>query len=830
MAPSVDSQCRKKVAIVGSGSAGIAALWALNRTHHDVYLYEAAARLGGHTNTVEWKFGKYKTLVDTGFTLMNTAAYPNFLNFLEKVHVRTAPAELAVVISRDQDIFEWAGTNPGAIFRHRRNLLSPRMWRMVFDITRFNLFALDVLISDDIDTRSARRSSAEHRVSAQETIGQYLDREGYSDAFRDYYLIPMTSAVWSMSPGKYSLELPAVTLIRSLWNHRLLSMISSRPQWLTIPEGSKAYVDAVMRGFPSNHRFLNTAVRAVTNDDDGRVRLHLDGGRSEIYDHVILATHGDQAYSIIEGSATPEEMEIMSKFRTLASTAILHADASFMPRSRKTWSSWNSPTRSSPRSSPSNMGQVSLTYNMNILQHIPEHIFGNVLVTLSPHHDVDPKTVQGRYEYGHPLYNVSTSRAQQGLARIQNTRGISYAGAWTRFGLLEDGFTSGLYVAQEHLGAKLPFRFTGSTLSHGKKPELGLVDLVLRLLIVMVQVLLVEVIDRAVESYRAKTSRLRNAHVDGWSGTMKHKKVYPESTGQRSEMRSCRDPAAAAARCHNLRDSLLQRLDTSAHHETANFSTPHKHDLNLDEFQFTRRLAASRDDIYELRHVGPCRPASSSSAADKQHAAGVRMDQMRAVYKQRNRTTMFYTLSIILGTVAFSYGSVPFYKMICQTTGWGGQPVRAPGHGGASDDGDLTSRLQPVEGAKRIRVTFNASVSDVLPWKFVPQQREVRVLPGETALAFYTATNKSDQDIIGVATYSVTPGQVAPYFSKIQCFCFEEQRLNAGETVDMPVFFYLDPDMLNDLNMKGIETVTLSYTFFKAKYDNNGNFKAIAQS
>lgn len=113
-----------------------------------------------------------------------------------------------------------------------------------------------------------------------------------------------------------------------------------------------------------------------------------------------------------------------------------------------------------------------------------------------------------------------------------------------------------------------------------------------------------------------------------------------------------------------------------------------------------------------------------------------------------------------------------------------------------------------------MRVTFSASVSDVLPWKFVPQQREVRILPGETALAFYTATNMSDKDIIGVATYSVTPGQVAPYFSKIQCFCFEEQRLNAGETVDMPVFFYLDPDYLNDLNMKGIETVTLSYTFF----------------
>ena len=170
---------------------------------------------------------------------------------------------------------------------------------------------------------------------------------------------------------------------------------------------------------------------------------------------------------------------------------------------------------------------------------------------------------------------------------------------------------------------------------------------------------------------------------------------------------------------------------------------------------------------------------------------------------------------MILGTVALSYGSVPMYKMICATTGWGGQPVRAPGHGGSGGgDVDSSTRMVPVTTAPRIRVTFNASVSDVLPWKFMPQQREVRVLPGETALAFYTATNRSDADIIGVATYSVTPAQVAPYFSKIQCFCFEEQRLNAGETVDMPVFFYLDPDMLNDLNMRGVNEVTLSYTFF----------------
>ncbi|UKZ73357.1 hypothetical protein TrVFT333_001003 [Trichoderma virens FT-333] len=189
------------------------------------------------------------------------------------------------------------------------------------------------------------------------------------------------------------------------------------------------------------------------------------------------------------------------------------------------------------------------------------------------------------------------------------------------------------------------------------------------------------------------------------------------------------------------------------------------------------------------------------------------MEKVREQYSQRNKTIAFYTLSVIMGTLALAYGSVPFYKMICQTTGWGGQPVRAHGASGEENQ-DLSSRLVPVTSANRIKVTFNAAVSDILPWKFVPQQREVRVLPGETALAFYKATNLGDQDIIGVATYSVTPAQCAPYFSKIQCFCFEEQRLNAGETVDMPVFFYLDPDLLNDFNMKGVETVTLNYTFF----------------
>ncbi|KAI6912759.1 hypothetical protein D0869_07753 [Hortaea werneckii] len=199
-------------------------------------------------------------------------------------------------------------------------------------------------------------------------------------------------------------------------------------------------------------------------------------------------------------------------------------------------------------------------------------------------------------------------------------------------------------------------------------------------------------------------------------------------------------------------------------------------------------------------------------------------EQMRRPSAQKNANVLYYTLSLILGTVALSYGSVPLYKTICQQTGWGGTPIKDTD---LDDEETIAQKLTPVTSSRRLRITFAGSTSDILPWKFTPQQREVRVLPGETALAFYTATNQSEEDVIGVATYSVTPGQVAPYFSKIQCFCFEEQRLNKGETVDMPVFFYIDPEFLKDPAMQKIDTITLNYTFFKAKYDKDGHLAPV---
>lgn len=285
---------------------------------------------------------------------------------------------------------------------------------------------------------------------------------------------------------------------------------------MTIKEGSQAYIDAVMKGFPPNHLFLKTPVQSVTNESDGRVRLHLFNGKSEVYDHVILATHGDQAYEIVKTEASAQEKAILSNFKTSQNVAVLHSDLAHMPDSRKAWTSWNYMTLSSPWSGKSNIDQVSLTYNMNILQHIPTQPFGDVLVTLNPLFEPDPKTVQGRYQYAHPLYNADSVYAQALLPKIQNTRGISYCGAWTKYGFHEDGFSSGLYVAKEHLGARLPFEFVDSTYSRGRAPVLGLMDYLVRLIVLVIQVFVVVPLERALESVSRVAHKVRGA-VIGYS-------------------------------------------------------------------------------------------------------------------------------------------------------------------------------------------------------------------------------------------------------------------------------------------------------------------------
>lgn len=186
----------------------------------------------------------------------------------------------------------------------------------------------------------------------------------------------------------------------------------------------------------------------------------------------------------------------------------------------------------------------------------------------------------------------------------------------------------------------------------------------------------------------------------------------------------------------------------------------------------------------------------------------------------KKHTIVYYFSSIAIFFLGLTYTAVPLYRAICARTGFGGIPI--------TDKRKFTDdKLIPVETGKRIKVTFTSEVSQILPWKFVPQQREVYVLPGETALSFYQAENKSDKDIIGMATYSITPGEAAQYFNKIQCFCFEEQKLAAGEEIDMPVFFFIDPDFASDPAMRNIDDIILHYTFFKAHY---GDGSAVSEA
>jgi predicted NAD/FAD-binding protein len=296
------------------------------------------------------------------------------------------------------------------------------------------------------------------------------------------------------------------------WTHRLLTALDTSPQWRTLKYGAHSYIDTVLKGFPSNHLFHNTPVQSISSNDNDQVVLHLADGQTKTYDHVIVAVHGDQAYSLVLQDSNYEERRILSEFSTSKCTAVLHSDVSLMPRSRKAWSACNYIATSAV--SPTGADQACITYNMNLLQRIPEEAFGPIFVTLNPIHQPDPALVQGRFVYAHPLHNSATVRAQKLLPRIQNTRGISYCGAWTRHGFHEDGFSSGLRVAQDHLGAKLPFELKDGTFSPGQRRILGLVGLLVKVGIVLLQIL-ITVVERLFVAQRARRQQLE-VHAKKW--------------------------------------------------------------------------------------------------------------------------------------------------------------------------------------------------------------------------------------------------------------------------------------------------------------------------
>lgn len=403
----------KKIAVIGSGISGLVCGYQLSKREYDVTLYEASDYIGGHTNTSDVEWNGEKSRIDTGFIVFNDRTYPNFINLIEEIGVAYQPTEMSFSVRNDQLDLEYNGNNFNSLFAQRSNLLRPRFWQMLRDIVRFNK-----------DVREAAKDDTNL------TIGQYLQDSGYSAIFKDNYLLPMISAIWSMGLES-CLDFPLSFFVRFFENHGLLD-IANRPQWYTIIGGSSSYIAPLTSRFQSKI-LLDTPVRRVERRDN-TVLVHTDSAQ-EAYDQVILACHGDQALELLQ-QPTEKEEQVLGQFQFSENQVILHTDTSHLPKRRKAWASWNYRVVDSARE------QTALTYNMNILQRLEKQ--NTYLVTLNQ--DIEEQHVIQRFSYSHPIYTNSMIEAQSQWQAISGIDRIHYCGAYWFSGFHEDGVSSGLRV------------------------------------------------------------------------------------------------------------------------------------------------------------------------------------------------------------------------------------------------------------------------------------------------------------------------------------------------------------------------------------------------
>ena len=402
-----------KVAVIGSGIAGNVAAYKL-RKEHDITVFESGSYVGGHTNTMDVYEDDRALAVDTGFIVFNDRTYPNFIRLLEEIGQESQPSEMSFSVQADDGRVEYSGSSLNGLFAQRKNLLRPSFYRMIRDILRFNRTTLP-----NVDL-----------LDGTETLRNYLLENGYSKEFIDHYLIPMAAAIWSAEPGSV-LEMPVKFLIRFFANHGLLQ-ISDRPVWHVIKGGSREYVNKLVAGHQDRIR-LNSTVQSIRRTDD-YVEVHSATGGSERFDYVFVACHSDQALSLLQ-DASPMEREVLGAIHYQSNEAILHTDASLMPRKRCAWSAWNYHI---PRDSARH---VAVTYNMNILQGLKAN--KQYLVTLNNDRHIDPGKVIRTVQYEHPVYSRESVAAQRRQREINEDRTF-FCGAYWRNGFHEDGVVSAL--------------------------------------------------------------------------------------------------------------------------------------------------------------------------------------------------------------------------------------------------------------------------------------------------------------------------------------------------------------------------------------------------
>jgi len=402
-----------KIAIIGSGISGMTAAYLLHG-EHDIHVFEAGDYVGGHTHTIEVERNREHYSVDTGFIVFNRVTYPNFCKMLDRLGVESQPTEMTFSVKDEGTNLEYSPHTLNTFFAQRRNLLSPTFYRMIYDIFRLRRELINVLEGNE-----------------EIEIGEYLKREGYSRRFHDHFIVPLGSSLWSADPQRFQ-EFPLRTFVRFFKNHGFLNIINPF-QWLVIKGGSKRYVDKLTASYADRIR-LNCAVKQIARKNDC-VELTLSAGNTEQFDHVLLATHSDQALALLN-DASQAEKEILSAIPYQENLAVLHTDSSLLPKRRSIWSSWNYIIPKEER------GRASLTYDMNILQSIrsPEEF----CVTLNRPDDIDMTKEIGRFLYHHPVFTKKGETAQKRHGEISGRNRIHYCGAYWGYGFHEDGVKSAL--------------------------------------------------------------------------------------------------------------------------------------------------------------------------------------------------------------------------------------------------------------------------------------------------------------------------------------------------------------------------------------------------
>ncbi|WP_299588395.1 FAD-dependent oxidoreductase [uncultured Microbulbifer sp.] len=409
-----------RIAIVGSGIAGLTAAYLLSRKH-EITLFESQDRLGGHTATIDIREGIRTLAIDTGFIVYNDWTYPNFICLLNELGIESQPTVMGFSVRCDREKYEYAGNNLNTLFSQRSNFLSAGHWRMLWDIVRFN--------------RDATRDWREGRLHEGLTLGEYLPANGYSAEFADRYLVPMGAAIWSASVAQM-LEFSVNFFVRFFFNHGLLNLVR-RPQWRVIKRGSRAYIPALSAPYADKVR-LSTKVQSLRRTAQG-VELKTCKGEQHNFDEVVLACHSDQALECLE-DASELEQQLLGAIPYTRNSVVLHTDTALLPQRRRSWSSWNYRLRAEQDQRP------LLTYNMNILQGLQTD--KTYCVTLNAQDRIDPEKVLGRFEYAHPQFSVASSRAQQQWARINGVNRTWFCGAYWTNGFHEDGVNSALRVAE----------------------------------------------------------------------------------------------------------------------------------------------------------------------------------------------------------------------------------------------------------------------------------------------------------------------------------------------------------------------------------------------